>query len=536
VAAPVIAAFGAHDQLVLLALLALAAVLLAAAQPLRVPYPILLVLGGLVLGFIPGVPRLTLPPEVVLAGFLPPLLYGSTFFTSLRDLRANLRPIGLLAIGLVITTMVGVAAIAHGAIDHMGWRESFVLGAVVSPTDAIAASAIAHRLGVPRRFVTIVEGESLLNDGTALVLYRVAIAAVVTGSFSFADAGLRFVANAVGGVAVGLAVGYVVAAVRRRLDNPPVETTISLLTGYFAYLPAQAAGASGVLAAVTVGIYMGRRTPELTNAEQRLQGTAAWEIITFVLNSLLFMLVGLQLHGILGRLSNMSAGHLALWGALAAGAVAAIRLIWVYPAAYLPRFLFPRIRARDPYPPLSWPTAVGWAGMRGAVSLAAALAIPLTVDSGAPFPHRDLIIFLTFCVILGTLVVQGLTLPLLIRVLGFEDDGLDAREEAKARIKSAEAALVRLEELVSDGGVREDTAERVRGAYNFRSRRFRARFDDGDDGSIEERSHAYQRLMRDLFDAERAELVRLRAEGLINDDVMNRVLRDLDLEDSRFDA
>src|SRR5207237_1383384 len=269
-------------------------------------------------------------------------------------------------------------------------------------------------------FVTIIEGESLVNDGTALVIYRVAIAAVVTGSFSFWDAGLRFVANAVGGVAIGVAVGFLVAAARRRLHNPPVETTISLLTGYFAYLPAQAAGASGALAVVTAGIY---------------------------------------------------------------------------PAAYLPRWAFPSIRARDPYPPLSWPTAIGWSGMRGAVSLAAALALPLTVKSGAVFPHRDLIVFLTFCVILGTLVVQGLTLPVLIRVLGFEDDGLDAREEAKARIKSAEAALVRLEEIVAEGGVLEDTAERVRGALNFRSRRFRARFDDGDDGSIEERSQAYQRLM-----------------------------------------
>jgi Na+/H+ antiporter len=535
-AAALTLAFGAHDELVLTALLAAAGGLVALAPTLRIPYPILLVVGGLVLGFVPGVPRLALPPDLVLVGFLPPLLYAATFFTSLRDLRANLRPIGLLAIGLVLATTFGVAAIAHAAIDDLGWGPSFVLGAVVSPTDAIAATAIARRLGVPRRFVTIVEGESLVNDGIALVVYRVAIVAVVSGTFSMWDAGLRFVANAVGGIAIGVAVGFVVAAARRRLHNPPVETTISLLTGYFAYLPAQAAGASGVLAVVTAGIYLGRRTPELTNAEQRLQGAAAWEILTFVLNSLLFVLVGLQLHAILDRLSNVSITHLAAWGALAAGSVAAIRLIWIYPATYLPRWAFPRIRARDPYPPLSWPTAIGWTGMRGAVSLAAALAIPLTIHSGAPFPHRDLIVFLTFCVILGTLVVQGLTLPMLIRVLGLEDDGLDAKEDAKARIKAAEAALLRLEELVADGGVLEDTAERVRGAYNFRSRRFRARFDAEDDGALEERSLAYQRLMRELFDAERAELVRLRGAGVINDDVMNRVLRDLDLEDSRFDA
>lgn len=535
-AAPLTAALGAHGELVLLALLAAAAALVALAPTLRIPFPILLVVGGLVLGFVRGVPRLTLPPDVVLVGFLPPLLYSSTFFTSLRDLRANLRPIGLLSIGLVAATTIGVAAVAHATIDHMGWGPAFVLGAVVSPTDPIAATAIARRLGVPRRLISIVEGESLINDGTALVLYRVAIIAVVSGTFSIWDAGLRFVGNAVGGVAIGMAVGFVVAAARRRLNNPPVETTISLLTGYFAYLPAQAVGASGVLAVVTAGIYLGRRTPQLTNAEQRLQGAAAWEILTFVLNALLFVLVGLQLHAILNRLSSVSAAHLAAWGALATGAVVGSRLVWIYPATYLPRWAFPRIRARDPYPPLSYPTMIGWTGMRGAVSLAAALAVPLTVHSGAPFPHRDLIVFLTFCVILGTLVVQGLTLPVLIRVLGLEDDGLEAKEEAKARIKAAEAAIARLGELEGEDWVRDDTAERVRGAYNFRSRRFRARFDDGDDGSLEERSQAYQRLMRELFEAERAELVRLRREGLISDEVMNRVVRDLDLEDSRFDA
>ena len=246
--------FSAGDSLTLLALLAAAAALLATAQLVRVPYPIALVLGGLALGFVPGMPHIELAPDLVLVAVLPPLLYGTAFFTSLRELRANARPIGLLAIGLVLMTMLGVAAVAHAAVPDLSWSGAFVLGAIVSPTDPTAATAIAQRLGLPRRLISVIEGESLVNDGTALVAYRFAVAAVVTGSFSLLEASGRFVVNVAGGIAVGLAIGVVIRQVRRRLDNPPVELTISLLSGYFAYLPAQAAGVSGVLAAVTVGI------------------------------------------------------------------------------------------------------------------------------------------------------------------------------------------------------------------------------------------------------------------------------------------
>jgi monovalent cation/hydrogen antiporter len=521
--------FATHDQLVLLGLLAAVAALMALAPTLRIPYPILLVVGGLALGFIPGVPELTLPPDLVLVGVLPPLLYSAGFFTSLRDVRANAEHISLLAVGLVAMTMVAVAVVAHEVVG-LAWAPAFVLGAVVGPTDPLAATSIARRLGVPRRVVTVVEGESLVNDATALVLYRAAVVAAVAGTFSFGDAGLRFVVSVVGGIAVGLVVGWLVAIVRIRLDNVPAEIAISLLTGYLAYIPANALHVSGVLAAVTVGVYLGWRAPELSTPAMRMQGLAVWETLVFLVNALLFALVGLQLRPILDALSGHSTASLIGYAAAVTATVIAVRLAWIFPHKFLSRSLF-RERAH-------WRESlvIGWTGMRGAVSLAAALAVPLHTDSGAPFPSRELIVYLAFCVILGTLVVQGLTLPGVIRFLRLEEDAAPAREEAKARLLAADAALARLEELVAEDWVREETAERLRGLYGFRRNRFAARFDDADDGAIERQSVDYQRLRRELLEAERAAVVELRRIGRINDEVMYRVFRDLDLEDSRLEV
>jgi CPA1 family monovalent cation:H+ antiporter len=525
-----------HDYLQLFVLLVAGAALLILSGPLRIPYPILLVIGGLLLGFVPGVPELTMPPEVVLIGILPPLLYVAAYFTGLRELRQNLRPITLLAVGLVLATMAGVAVVAHAATD-LPWAACFVLGAVVSPTDPIAATAIGRRLGVPRRLIDIVEGESLVNDGTALVLLRTAIAAGLTGTFSVWDASWHLVLNIAGGIAVGLAVGYVLRLVRRSLDNPPLEVTIAFLSGYFAFLPAAAIGVSGVLAVVTTGIYVGRYTPELTTVQTRLQGRGFWEILTFVLNALLFGLVGLQLRPILDALEGMSGWALVGDAVLIVVAVVAIRIVWVYVATYVPRVLVPGLRERDPYPPWTYPAFISWNGMRGAVTIAAALLVPLETDAGAPFPGRDLIVFFAFAVVLGTLVVQGLSLPAVIRALRLEADDSDAEaEEALARVRAAEAALDRLDELVAEGWVLDDTAERVRGQYRFRIDRFSARTDPDGDGKLEKRSLKYQRLRRELIDAERHAVVELRNTGEIGDEVMRRVERDLDLEISRLDA
>ena len=524
--------FDTHDQLVFVALLIGLAALLIAAPAFRIPYPIFLVLGGLGLGFVPGVPHLELPPDVVLVAVLPPLLYTSAFFTPLRELRANARAIGVLAVGLVLATTVTVALVAHAAIDGMSWAAAFALGAIVAPTDPLAATAIMRRLGVPRRLVSIVESESLVNDGTALVLYRVAVVAAVSGEFSFFDASWRLAWSIVGGVGIGLLAGFVVAAVRRRLDNPPVEVTISLMTGYIAFIPASAAEASGVLAVVTAGVYLGWRTPELTTVQTRLQGQAVWGIVVFVLNALVFALVGLQLSRILDALTGIPTAELVTYALLVTGTVIATRIVWLPFFTHLPYWLRGQPRGK----PFSQSFLISWAGMRGAVSLAAALAIPLTTDAGSAFPQRDLIIFLTFCVILGTLVLQGLTLPALIRMFRIEADDSEEREDAEARIRAADAALARIDELAAEDWVRDETAERMRGLYRVRQSRFSSRFDGESDGAVEEQSQAYQRLRRELLDAERAAIVQLGREGAISGEVVNRVVRDLDLEDARLDV
>ena len=531
-----IADFGAQQELQLLALLVAAAALLIVSGPLRIPYPILLVVGGLLLGFTPGLPTVSMPPEVVLVGILPPLLYVAAYSTGLRELRQNLRPISLLALGLVAMTTAGVAVVAHRITD-LPWAEAFILGAVVSPTDPIAATAIGRRLGVPRRLIDIIEGESLVNDGTALVLLRTAIVAAVSGAFSMWEASGRLVLNIVGGIVVGLVVGYAIRRVRRALDNPPLEVTIAFLTGYLAFLPASALDVSGVLAVVTAGVYMGWYTPELTTVQTRLQGRAFWEILTFLLNVLLFGLVGLQLRPILDSLSGISGWSLIGDAAVIALAVILLRIVWVFPATYLPRWLIPGLRERDPSPPWRYPAFIAWNGMRGAVTIAAALLVPLETDAGAAMPGRDLIVFLAFAVVLATLVVQGLSLPLLIRALRLEsDDGRADEEEAQARIRAAEAALQRLDELVGEAWVLDDTAERARGLYQFRIDRFSARIDPDGDGKLEKRSLKYQRLRRELLEAERHAVVEMRNTGEISDEVMRRVERDLDLEVSRLDA
>ena len=519
----------AHDEIQLLILLAALAAMLVVASLVRVPPPLLFVTGGLLLGFVPGLPHVELAPDIVLVAILPPLLYSAAFFTGLRDLRANLRPIGLLAIGLVAATTCTVAVVAHTAVSGFSWAEGFTLGAVVSPTDALAATEVIRRVNVPRRVISIIEGESLVNDGFALVLYKTAVGAVVAGTFSLWNASWHLVVSVVGGIAVGLAVGYVVRQVRRRVDDTPTEVSLALLSGYLAFLPASAIGVSGVLAAVTIGVYMGWYTPQLTNGITRISGTSFWEIVTFFVNALLFALVGLQLHGILDRLSGRSTLSLIGDAALVSIVVIVTRLMWVPIFTYVPRMLFRRIREHDPYPPWQAPVIISWSGIRGAVSLAAALALPTEV------PARDLIVFITFAVILVTLLGQGLTLPYLIRAIGIEDDGGAEREDAKARIKAAQAALARLEELEAEGWVLEDTAERARGQYRFRANRFAARYQGSDDDGVEARSQQYQRLRRELLEAERQAVLHLRNEGTITEEVMRRVERDIDLEDLRLD-
>jgi len=510
-------------------LLLAVAVLALLARKLHIPYPILFVIGGLLLGWIPGLPKVRLDPELVFFLFLPPLLFPAALFTSWRDFRLNLRPISLLAIGLVLFTTVAVAYLAHYFM-HLPLAAGFVLGAIISPPDAIAATAIAERLKVPRRIVTILEGESLVNDATALVAYRFAVVAVSTGSFSLAHASGQFLVVGIGGIFIGLALGWLAEQFHRRVDDAPIEITVSLLTPFVAYLSAERLGVSGVLAVVTAGLYLGRRMPELLTFKTRLQGGPVWEMVEFLLNGFVFILIGLQLPEVLQALSGHDIPiHRLVWYALLISfAVIIIRILWVFPATYLPRLIFKKLCRRDPYPDWRHVTIVAWTGMRGVVSLAAALAL------NASFPGRDLILFLTFIVILVTLVVQGLSLPPLIHWLGVKDDGSMEIEEREARLKANQAALARLNEIAERDPAKADALQRLRVEYEDHLRQVEGAEAANAGTALRLFSSEFERLSHEALLVERQTILKLRNENAISDEVLRRIQRDIDLAEARL--
>ncbi len=522
-----------HSAVTLVLSLLVVVVALAVVAPrLKVPYPILLVLGGLVLGFVPGLPVFALNPELVFLLFLPPLLYSSAWSTSWRDFRYNLRPISLLAIGLVLLTTVVIAVVVHTVVPQVPWPAAFVLGAIISPTDAVAATSIAQRLGIPRRIVTVLEGESLVNDSTGLVTYQFAVAAVMTGAFSFWQGSLAFFGVSVGGILIGLAIGWCLTFVHRHMENPTIEIVMTLLTPFAAYLLAEALHASGVLATVAAGLYLARQSSTLFSAQTRQQALAVWNILVFLLNGLVFIFIGLQLQGIVDTLDNtitrFSLGNLLLYGVILSIATILIRIAWVFPATYLPRLLVRRIRERDPYPNWRNVSVLAWTGMRGVVSLAAALALPEVTDKGAPFPERALIIYLTFCVIFSTLVLQGLSLPFVIRKLGLKDDGEAEREEVQARKVASHAALTRIDELIERGEAPRDAAEHLREHYEVRAQSIpTSANEEAEDSKLK----TYQNIQQETLTAARKAVVELRDKGEINDEVMRRVEREIDLEE-----
>jgi CPA1 family monovalent cation:H+ antiporter len=517
-------------------LLFLATGLAVLARRIGIPYPILLVLGGLLLGFVPGLPRVELAPDLVFLLFLPPILFGAGFFTSIRDFKANLRAIGLLAVGLVLITTVAVAIAAHALVPGLGWAPAFALGAIVAPPDAIAATAIFQRLGVPRRIVAILEGESLVNDATALVLYRTAVAVAVGGSFSLVEVSANFIVAAVGGIAVGVALGWAVGRLISKLDDPVFSIVISFLAPVAMYLPAERLGLSGVLAAVAAGIFLGRRAARNLSSEVRVAGGAAWQILLFLINGAVFILIGLQLPAVLAGLGDRPAGDL-LWLAVAISATAIlIRIAWVYPATYIPRLLSSEIREREGMPSPRHVFVVAWAGMRGVVSLAAALALPLTLPDGTPFPERNLLIFLTFAVILATLVGQGLTLPLLIRKLGIASDGGEAHEEAHVRRAAAEAAVAEIERLAVKWPDHLPLIETLRSQYGHRAEHLGDLHSEVPENETEKELLEHREIRRAVIDAERETIIRLRDSGAISDETFRAVERDLDLEELRMEA
>lgn len=508
-----------HEIEVVLILLVAVAGLALLASRLGIPYPILLVLGGLPLGFAPGLPRVQVDPDYVFLLLLPPVLYQAALFTSWRDFRANLRPISLLAVGLVLATTCAVAAFAKLLVPSIPWAVAFVLGAIVSPPDAVAASAIAQRLRLPQRIVVILEGESLVNDATGLVAYRMAIAAVVTGAFSLSAAAGKFVVMAVGGVAVGLVVGAIAAFVRKRMRDAPVEILVSLLTPYAAYIPAELGGVSGVLAAVAAGLFVARRLPQLTTSKTRVQETAVWDMVVFVVNGLVFVLIGLQLRGVVEGLKTESPAFLVGVALAISFVVVAVRILWVYPAAALARGSLGPKEA----------VVVGWTGMRGVVSLAAAIALPTTTASGAPFPERDLVVFTSYVVILVTLVVQGLTLPRLILRLGVVAPAHHDEEE-RALLEGARAALSRLDEIRASGGAPDDVLVEARRRYELRIAQIEAA-KKGAASVAAVAATVRRELDAEAVRAERRAVVELRDRGVIGDEVLHRRLQALDLEE-----
>ena len=519
-----------------LALLLVVALLTVAARRIGVPYPILMTLGGLVLGLIPGIPRAELPPDLVFLLFLPPLLFSAAYFTSPRELARYARPIGLLAVGLVLTTTVIVAVIVHTLAPGIPWAVAFLLGAMVSPPDAVAATSIAQRLGLPRRVVIILEGESLVNDATALVAYRLALVAAVSGTFSIGEAAGSFVMVSVGGVAIGLVAGWATTYVLERLEDPPVEVLLSLLAPFGAWLPAEALGVSGVLSVVPAGLVLGRRAPRIFNSDTRVLGSGVWQMVVFTLTGLVFILIGLQLPTILDTLrASRSFGELASWAVVVSVTVILVRLVWVFPGTYLPLLLSAKLREREQMPLPRNVLIVGWAGMRGVVSLAAALALPLTVESGAPFPERDLVIFLTFSVILATLVGQGLTLPFLIRWLHVGDDGSAAHEELHAREAAVLAAMSRLDELAQEWPGHLELIDHLRERHEHATEHLEHDHESGEVPKDQE-AQEHATIQRAVIDAQRLAVIDLRDRGVISDEALRVVERGLDLEELRAEG
>src|SRR5881398_1235856 len=449
-------------ELILICLVAVALLALV-ARKIRVPYPILLTCGGVLLALVPGLPAIHLEPKLVFNLFLPPLLYPAAIFTSWRDFRLNLRSILPLAVVLVLLTMTVTAYLFH-YLAGLPLAVGFVFGAIISPPDAVAALAVTQNLRVPRKIIVILEGESLVNDATSFISFRFAVAAVTTGAFSLAQASLQFLFVAAGGMCVGLAVGWLIVQLQKRLDDPPVQTLFSLLTPYVAYFSGERLHVSGILAVVIAGIYYGWRAPRILSGRMRLQVYPVWEMVTFILNGILFMLIGLQLPQVMNALAPGTATRVAWLAIVFVVVMVLIRFVWVFGATYLPRLLSRTFR-RDNPAPWQHTALIAWTGLRGADSLAGALAIPFVLGNGEPFPGRDLILLLTFCVIFGTLVLQGLTLTPLVRWLKIADDHVPQQEERMARLKANEAALDRIEEMGSSNQARPETVERLRAEY-----------------------------------------------------------------------
>ncbi len=520
-------------QIMVLLLVVVAAVAVLAAR-LKIPPAILLVLAGVVLALVPGLPALELAPELVLLLVLPPVIYNSAVAMSWREFQFNLRPISLLAVGCVVFTTVAVAAATHWLLG-LSWPVGFVLGAIISPPDAMAPLSVGRGLQLPRRILIILEGEGLANDATALILYRFAVGAVSAGVFSFGEAAGMFAAIVAGEIVWGVGVGWLMLRLRRWVHDPRIEITLSILTPFMAYWPPQHLGGSGVLATVTAGLYISWNGLRLISAATRLQGIFFWDLFIYLIEGMVFLVTGLQARTMIARIGDNSISALALSAAIVSAVVIITRFVWMYPATYLPRWLFPPLKRRDPSPPWQWPFMLAFTGVRGIVSLAAALAISLTTASGQPFPDRDLILFLTFFVILATLVGQGLMLPAVIRALGLARAGrlerlADTIEAHKVRRRGIEAAIARLEQLRSERNLSEDIVQPLRASHRYRLMQLEHRSDGNDGHGL--LAALYDEIELLLIAAERRHINELFRSGELKDEARRRIERELDLREA----
>ncbi|CAM5416479.1 Na+/H+ antiporter [Streptomyces atroolivaceus] len=523
------------DALPLVALVAASAAVAGAARRTPVPAPLLLVAAGLLASYLPGVPSYTLDAHIVLPLLLPPLLYTAAVDSSYLDLRANLRPVALLSVGYVLFATVAVGWLAYLLVPGLPLTAALVLGAVVAPPDAVTAAAIARRVGLPARVTTILQGESLVNDATAITAFKVALAAAVGAGMSWGAGIGEFVLASVGGIGVGLLLMVPLHWLRTHLKEALLQNTLSLLIPFVAYAAAERVHASGVLAVVVVALYLGHRSWQVDFAT-RLQEAAVWKMVAFVLESAVFALIGLQLPFVLRGLGSYGVAESFGYAALVFVAVVVVRFVWVYPASYLPPWLSRRIREREGAPPWTSPLIIGWAGMRGVVSLAIAFSIPMVTHDGEDFPARNLVLFLTFTTVIGTLVVQGLSLPLLVRVLRIpgRSERAETLAEAQAQSEASAAADARLEELLADprNALPDPLTQRLRAVMERRRNAVWERLGAANPVTGESADDTYRRLARNMIAAEREVFVRLRDERRIDDEMLRALLRRLDLEEA----
>jgi len=514
--------------LFMLAVLAAEAVI---AQRLKTAPSILLVIAGIGMALIPGLPRIQLAPEVVLLVILPPLIYSAGVSMSWREFRFNLRPITLLAFGCVVFTTCAVAIATHYLLNF-DWAIGFVLGAIIAPPDVVAPLAIARRLALPRRLLVVLEGEGLANDATALILYRFAVAAAVTGAFSLPEAAGTFTFIVIGEIFYGIAVGWLSLRLRQWAHEPRVEITLSLMTPYLAFWVPEHLGGSGVLATVACGLYVSWNGPRLISSATRLQGIFFWDLLVYLVEGLVFLLTGSQARALIDRVHGFSIRELVVATVWITLLVIAARFIWIYPATYLPRWLSPSLAKRDPSPPWQGPFTIGFVGVRGVVSLAAALAIPFALNNGQPFPHRDMILFITFGVIIITLVGQGLMLPFVVRWIGLtrlgkEEQAGAIQSELEARASALEQVEKRLEKVIAERELHDDVVQLLRTRNESRRQILPTNMDDA-----LSRVRQSAELKKELIDIERDFIYQLLREGKITDEARRRIEYELDLEEA----